>query len=287
MMRYIFFGTPRFAEIILDALIRAGMPPVALVCNPDRPVGRKKTITPPETKKMILGSGSSAKNSVEILQPEKIDEAFIEKIRNLRPDFFVVAAYGKILPKAILDIPNMGTLGVHPSLLPKYRGASPIQSAILGGEKETGVTLYRMDAKTDHGALLTANSLSLSGDETYLQLEEKLAELGGKMLVEILPEFMDGKIKEVSQDETAATFTKKFETQDGFVAPEDLEGAENGDSEKTAIVSRKIRALNPEPGAWTMRNGKRLKLLEAKIENGALRLTVTQREGEKAKRPYL
>jgi methionyl-tRNA formyltransferase len=284
-MRYIFFGTPRFAKIVLDALLRANMPPpVALVCNPDRPVGRKKIITAPETKKRIQNPESGIRNEIEILQPEKIDNDFAEQLRNRRPDFFIVAAYAKIMPKIVLDIPELGSLGIHPSLLPKYRGTSPIQSAILGGEKETGVTIYHMDEKADHGPILAHCASRIANGETYLQLEEELAELGGKLLVETVPKFMNGEIKDVAQDENAATFTKKFGIQDGFVAPEDLEDAESGDPEKTETIFRKIRALNPEPGAWTMRDGKRLKLLEAKIAGNALRLTVTQREGEKAKK---
>jgi methionyl-tRNA formyltransferase len=140
-MRYVFFGTPRFAEIVLRKLLDAGMPPVALVCNPDRPVGRKKIVTSPPTKTLATNN----RTPIEILQPEKLDEAFMEQLQTLRPDFFVVAAYAKIIPKAVLAIPRLGTLGVHPSLLPKYRGASPIQSVILNGERETGVTIYAMD----------------------------------------------------------------------------------------------------------------------------------------------
>jgi methionyl-tRNA formyltransferase len=279
-MRYIFFGTPRFAEIILDSLLRAGIPPVALVCNPDRPVGRKKIITAPETKKLV----QEKKAGIQILQPEKIDGDFIERLRNLHPDFFIVAAYAKIIPKTVLDIPKLGTLGVHPSLLPKYRGASPIQSAILSGEKETGVAIYRMDEKMDSGEILAERGLSIADGETYPQLEEKLAELGGKLLVETVPRFINGEIKGTAQDGKAATFTKKFTTQDGFVTPDDLKDAEAGDPKKAEMIFRKIRALNPEPGVWTTKNEKRLKLLEAKIIDGTLALVKIQEEGQKPKK---
>src|SRR5258708_6191606 len=123
------------------------MPPTALVCNPDRPVGRKKIVTPPLTKELIAKSSAST----IILQPEKLDDAFIARLKEFQPDFFVVAAYAKIIPQAVLDIPRLGTLGVHPSLLPKYPGASPIQSAILDDTcSETGVTIYLIDQKMDH-----------------------------------------------------------------------------------------------------------------------------------------
>lgn len=278
-MRYVFFGTPHFAEVILDALVRANMPPLALVCNPDRPVGRKKIVTAPETKQYI----ERQEKKIHVLQPEKMDDRFIQQLRDLHPDLFVVAAYAKILPKAALAIPKMGTLGVHPSLLPKYRGASPIQSAILGGEEETGVTIYQVDEKTDHGPIVKSRKWKVESGKTYLQIEEELAALAGELLIEAVPRFMKGAITPQAQDETAATFTKKFKTDDGYVAPEDLEDAENGNPQKAETAFRMIRALNPEPGAWTMQNDKRVKLLEAKIAGGALKLITTQEEGQKPK----
>ncbi|MBI2594734.1 MAG: methionyl-tRNA formyltransferase, partial [Candidatus Colwellbacteria bacterium] len=135
--RYVFFGTPRFAAIILEKLINTGIPPVALVCNPDKPVGRKQVITPPPTKTCILKQESRIKNKIQIFQPEELG-MIRDSLFTLQPDVFIVAAYAKILPKKILEIPRLGTIGVHPSLLPKYRGPSPIQSAILAGEEETG-----------------------------------------------------------------------------------------------------------------------------------------------------
>jgi len=283
-MRYIFFGTPRFAEIILDALLRADMPPIALVCNPDRPVGRKKIITAPETKKYIEKHGVSGhEKRITIFQPEALDATFEKKLKDLRPDFFVVAAYAKIIPKSVLDIPKLGTLGIHPSLLPKYRGASPIQSSILDGKKETGVTIFQVDEIADHGPLFAHRASRIANGETYLQLEEKLAKLGGDLLVKTVPKFISGEIKSIAQDGGVATFTKKFRDEDGYVAPEDLKDAEAGGSSKAEIIFRKIRALNPEPGVWTMNNRKRLKLLEANIVNGALKLTKIQEEGQKPK----
>ncbi len=281
-MKYVFFGTPRFAEIILEDLVYANLPPITLVCNPDRPVGRKKIITPPETKHYLEQNLPEGK-IIEIIQPEKINDDFIEKLRDMEADFFIVAAYAKILPQKLLDIPRLGTIGVHPSLLPKYRGASPIQSALLGGEKETGVSLYQMDKKTDHGNIFITRTLPLAGDEIYLQLEESLAKMAGELLIEFLPAFTMGTVESCVQDETMATFTKKFTTEDGFVSPENLHAAQDGNREKAETIFRKIRALNPEPGVWTIKDNKRIKLLEAKIIDNALRLTITQREGEKAK----
>lgn len=288
-MKYVFFGTPRFAEIVLDGLIHAGMPPIALVCNPDRPVGRKKIITPPATKQRVIDFEAKIKNaSIEIFQPEKLDDIFIGQMKTLDADFFVVAAYSKILPKMVLELPRLGTLGVHPSLLPLYRGASPIQSAILHGEKETGTTIYLMDEKADHGPVLIERKLiGAEGDSIfelpYLDLEEKLAKLGIKLLLEAIPGYITNRLEPQIQDESRATYTKKFTTEDGFVAHEDLQMAKHDNPEKALEILKKINALNPEPGAWTIKDGKRIKLLAAEVKDGALVLKKTQEEGQKAR----
>ena len=282
-MKYVFFGTPRFAAIIIDRLIRAGMPPAALVCNPDRPVGRKKIITPPPTK-LVTAEDAGTGAATTIFQPEKLDAAFIEILRALQPDFFVVAAYAKIIPRDVLNIPRLGTLGTHPSLLPKYRGASPIQSVLLAGEKETGTTIYAMDEKMDHGAIYEQRHLAIAEGENYPGLEEKLAQLSADALIATIPDFYAGKIQPRIQDESEATFTKKFTGEDGFVSADDLRAAESGNNTPLArSIFFKINALNPEPGCWTVDNGVRVKLLKANLKNDALKMTVTQREGEKPK----
>ncbi len=285
-MKYIFFGTPRFAEIVLRGLIlNGGMPPpVALVCNPDRPLGRKHIITPPPTKQLIQKSQTvSGENApTKILQPEKLDENFIAELRALAPDFFVVAAYAKIIPASVLAIPRLGTLGTHPSLLPQYRGASPIQSAILAGETTTGSTIYQMDEKMDHGGIFTQGDLPLDALATnYLALEEQLATLSAELLIKIIPTLLDGTAQAQTQDESLATFTKKFTTESGFVKESELDAALAGNSDKTELILRTIHALTPEPGAWTIKDGKRIKLLEARIDGGALKFIKIQEEGQK------
>jgi methionyl-tRNA formyltransferase len=280
-MNYVFFGTPIFSARCLGILLDHGMVPAAVVCNPDRPVGRKHIVTPPPVKQLI----ADRKLSVPVLQPEKLDEEFHAKLRSFHPDLFVVFAYNKILRKDMLSIPRRGTVGVHPSFLPKYRGPSPFQSALLNGESETGVTLYLLSEGVDSGPILARSEpVPITSADTFNSLAEKLADVGGKMLMEVLPPFYAGRIKSTPQNDADATFTKKFKTDDGFVEPAYLAAAESGDAKKAAYLDRKIRALNPEPGAWTMRDGKRIKLLEAKLEHGSLRLALTQREGEKAKR---
>lgn len=273
---YIFFGTPRFAAIVLEQLLDAGMIPAAVVCNPDRPVGRKKVVTAPAVKSLIAKRQSQiVADEIKILQPENLN-AISDLLRAIRPQFAVVAAYANIIPQSILSIPKLGVIGVHPSLLPKYRGASPIQSAVLGGETETGVTLYLMDEKMDHGAVLATSHLPLATSETYETLEEKLATLGGELLVKTIPDFVAGKLAPQPQDHAQATFTKKFETKDGEV---------NLATDNPEMVWRKIRALNPEPSVFTFtypdHEGKRVKLLGATFDGGALRITRIQIEGKK------
>lgn len=261
-MKYAFFGSPEFAKIVLEELITAGFPPATVVCNPDRPVGRKQAITPPPTK--ILAK----ENEISVAQPETKED--IPNFLGTSFDFFVVAAYSKILPKYVIDLPKLGVIGVHPSLLPKYRGATPIQSAILAGEAETGTSLFMIDEKIDNGPLLATSSLRLATSETYETLMQKLAKASGELLVKTLPDFMAKKIKTQSQNDEEATFTKKFTTEDGFV---DLE------KDDPIIIERKVRALNPEPGIWTIKDGRRMKILEAELKDGKLLLKKIQFEG--------
>lgn len=280
-MKYVFFGTPNFAAIILERIIDAGMPPVALVCNPDRPVGRKQVLTSPPTKQLI----ANRKLQIEILQPENI-LTIRDKLFALRPDFSVVAAYAKILPKEILGVPRLGVIGVHPSLLPKYRGPSPIQSVILAGEKETGVSLYLMDEKLDHGPIIAEREITI--DKLFAnshELADELAEVSAELLIETLPEFVKGEITPLPQDESQATYSKKFTSEDAFISEGDLAAATSGNSpEKVIKVYNKILALNPEPGVWTLRQAQgkqqRVKLLEAKIIDSKLQLTKIQQEGK-------
>lgn len=272
-MKYIFFGTPRFASLVLAGLLDE-LPPLAVVANPDRPAGRKKILTPPAVKTLLTQKNSP----VELLQPEKLSE-IATRLRALEPDLFVVAAYGKIIPQAILDIPRLGTIGVHPSLLPRYRGATPIQSAILGGEDMTGTTLYLMDVDVDHGPVLASDEVPV-GAMTYLELESALAELGAKLLLGTMPKVLNGKIEPRQQDENQATFTQKFEAQDAFVPWGKLEQAVGGDPEVAKIVWQKIRAFDPEPGAWTLKGEARIKLLSADLGGDTLVLREIQRAGK-------
>lgn len=274
-MKFVFFGTPEFAAIILEKLIKAGFIPSAVICNPDKPTGRKQIITPPAVK--ILAQ----KYGLAVYQPKDKTE-LLEIVKNLQPDLAIVAAFGMIFPKEVLEIPKYGFINVHPSLLPKYRGPTPIQNAILAGDKETGVSLFLVDEKMDHGPILAKRELPITNDDDYDTLSRKLAETGADLLIKTLPKYLNGEITPLAQDESQATYTKKFSTQDAFIEPLDVGKAQNEGGHIALEIDRKIRALNPEPGIWTLQNGKRMKILEAILTpENKLKLKKIQFEGKK------
>ncbi|MFH1246559.1 MAG: methionyl-tRNA formyltransferase [Candidatus Liptonbacteria bacterium] len=298
-MKFIFFGTHYASTIVLEKLVAAEYVPAAIVTNPDRPAGRKQVLTPPPVKEFVLShnlrgaSGaavvsSNSGDSIRIFQPEKVGDIRDELVV-LSADLFIVAFYGKLIPKSILNLPRLGTIGIHPSLLPAYRGPSPVQTAILDGAPQTGTTLYMMDEKMDEGPILVQEILpSYRPDEkSNIPLWEELAALGGEMAVHVLPALTDGSLKPTPQDRNAATYTKKFSSEDGFIPEKDFAAATGGtsagatDSQLAISVHRKMLAFTPEPGAWTMENGKRIKLLEGKVERRCLVITRLQREGKK------
>ncbi len=283
-MNFLFFGTPDFSAHCLELLLKHDFVPRAVVCNPDRPAGRKKVMTPPPVKTSAEAWNAAHHANIEILQPEKLDADFVEKLKSFRADFFLVFAYNKIFRKNVLDIPRLGIVGIHPSFLPQYRGSSPFQTALLDNQKQTGVTLYVLDEGVDSGPILAASKpVEITKSDTSHSLAFKLADIGAQLALETLPRFVDGAITPQPQDGAKATLTRKFKTEDGFVDANDLALAEQGDEKKSAEIFGKIRAFTPEPGVWTLRDGKRIKLLAATIQNGALHLTKTQEEGQTPK----
>lgn len=274
-MKFIFFGTPRFATIIIGRLIEQGVLPTAVVTNPDRPTGRKQIITPPPVKKIV----QKLNPKIPILQPNKIDDEFLSVLREYNIDCFIVAAYGKILPKELITIPPFGTIGVHPSILPKLRGATPIQSAILEGLKETGVSLFIIDEKMDHGPVIHTKTITISDSDNAETLSDKLAIISSEILIETINNLSN--IKAAPQNESEATYVFKFSVDDAYIAPEIIEDAKEGKNNTAEIVYRKIRALNPEPGVWTMQNNKRVKILDAIIKDNKLVLKSIHIEGKK------
>ncbi|KKS37856.1 MAG: methionyl-tRNA formyltransferase [Candidatus Sungbacteria bacterium RIFCSPLOWO2_12_FULL_41_11] len=262
--RIIFFGNPDFSLYPLEALI-GKFSVVAVITNPDEPIGREAIFTPPPVKSWIMKHETLNRDAhVQILQPNKLDSDFVFQITSLNPDLFVVAAYGKILPGEILDIPKYGALNIHPSLLPRWRGASPIQYTILNGDTETGVGVILMDEKMDHGPILENSKIKIQNAKlTTSELSQILSKMGAGLIVETIPKWINGEIKPIPQDETKATYSKILKKEDGRI---DWSKSADG-------IERQIRALAPWPGSFTFwKKGKkevRLELLEASVEKTA------------------
>lgn len=246
--KIIFFGTPDFAVPFLDALVAGGFKPAAVITAPDKAAGRKQVLTPPSVKEAALRHG------IPVYQPATLkDEDFFKTFTELAPDVCVVVAYGKIFPDKYLSLPRFGFLNVHPSLLPKYRGPSPIQSAILNGDAETGVSIMLLDKDIDHGPVLSNVKYKMANDEYYPALRDTLTELGVRLLMETIPKYLSGEVKPMEQDHPQATFTKMLTREDGKL-----------DWSKTAQeLTNRVRALNPEPGTWATWGGKVLNILAA------------------------
>lgn len=269
-LRYAFFGTPLFAEIVLDELEAAGYAPALVVTAPDKPKGRKLLLTPSPVKVWATEHG------VPIFTPQKLrDEEFLAALTAAHCDLFIVAAYGKIIPKMLLDMPEHGTLNVHPSLLPKFRGPSPIESAILSNEDHTGITIISLDEETDHGPIVAQKEYHAQNwPPKGSVLTEALAHEGGKLLAEALPGWVSTH-KGASQNHTEATYTKKLTKEDGLI---DLAG--------DALMNyKKIRALDEWPGAYFFadRNGKhvRVRITDALYKDGTLTITRVTPEGKR------
>ena len=252
-MNFVFFGTSEFAIPILDALEKQGWPPKLIITTPDKPSGRG--LKPKSSPVKIWAK----KNDIPVFQPENLKSPeFIKHLQDILCPVSVVASYGKIIPKEILDVFPKGILNVHPSLLPRWRGADPIRSAILAGDKKTGVSIMLIDEKMDHGPTLAARELEfLISNFKFLKLYGFLTELGGKLLVETLPKWLTGEIEPKEQDHSKATYTKKITKEDGHI----------NWAEPAEIIERKIRALNPWPGTYSFWNGKRIKILESQLRS--------------------
>ena len=246
--RVIFAGTPEFALASLTALVDAGVKPIAVLTQPDRPAGRGKKLTASPVKCYAEEQG------IEVLQPATLrNDAVVAKLAALEPDIMIVAAYGLILPQGVLDIPAAGCLNVHASLLPRWRGAAPIQAAILAGDEQTGVCLMAMTAGLDCGPVYAGETIPIGAHETAGELHDRLASLGGQLLTRHLDEIVTGAIGAVEQDESHATYARKFQTQDAVL-----------DWQCPAReLERAVRAFNPEPGAHFMLDDARIKCWRA------------------------
>lgn len=262
-MNIVFFGTSEFGIPILEKLIASEMKPSLVVTTPDMPAGRRLQITVPPIK------GAAKSNGIPVFQPERLDDSAVSKIG--KADLFIVGAYGKILPKSLLDIPEKGTINVHPSLLPKYRGPSPVQSFLLDGANETGVTIMLMDEEIDHGPILAKEAYSIKGHPTQKELKEILAGIGADLLVSTIVKWQKGEIEPQPQAHSEATHTRIFKKEDGKI-----------DWNASAQhIERQVRAFSPWPGAFTS-NGKRIKILKAEVlqEKGEAGKTFKTRKGK-------
>jgi methionyl-tRNA formyltransferase len=290
-LRIIFMGTPELAATSLAALLREPtFQIVGVVTQPDRPKGRDLKLQPSPVKELALGAG------LPVLQPVKARaESFLSELRALQPDLIAVAAFGQILPGSILELPRLGCLNVHTSLLPKYRGASPIQSAILNGDTVTGITIMKMDVGLDTGAILTQHATPIAAQDNAATLHDRLAQLGGDLLVATIRDYAAGKITPHPQAHELATHVAKIKKEDGRIDW----------AQPARPIWNRIRAFTPWPGAFTFlphpTKPVLLKIWQAEVVNqsgnpgtilstdksgivvgcqeNALRLTSLQREG--------
>jgi methionyl-tRNA formyltransferase len=272
-INFIFFGSSRFSEIVLDELEKHGFLPMAVVTTPDKPQGRKLVITPTPVKRW------ATKRNIKIFDPAKLDKAFSEKLMEFNSltdskyDLFVVASYGKIIPESIYNLPSHKTLNIHPSLLPKYRGPSPLQSTMLDDVKNTGITVMRIDAEMDHGPIVSQTAIQISEWPTYDSFEEKMAREGAKLLAKTIPDWCNGKIKEKNQDNELATYTSKINKKH----------AEINLADDPYMNFRKIQAYHEWPQAYffVRHNNKktRVKISSASFQNGELKIEKVIPEG--------
>ena len=249
-MKILFMGTPDFAKISLEYLIKNNFNVAGVITQPDKPAGRKMILTPPPVKEFALQS------NIPVYQPQTLkNDEFYDFLKSTNPDIIVVVAYGKILPKNIIDYPKHGCVNIHASLLPKYRGTSPINFAIINGEKTTGITSIFMDEGIDTGDMILKESTEIGENETYGELHDRLAQIGGKVLTETLIQIQNGTHKREKQPEDHISYVKKIDNDTGKI-----------DWNLTAKeIHDKIRGLSPIPTAFTWLNGKKLKIYKSEL----------------------
>lgn len=266
---FVFFGTPDYAVIVLDELRNAGFVPSLIVTVPDAPKGRGLHLTPPPAKLW------AEMHNIPIIQPNKLDSDFLDRLQTTDYGLGIVVAYGKIIPQSVIDLFPLGIINVHPSLLPYFRGSSPIESAILDGVSETGVTIMIIDAKMDHGPVLAQEKYPLEPNIKMSTLGPELFLRGGLLLAQILPDFIAHKINLTEQNHDLATFTKKILKEDGLINLND----------SPEINYRKIRAYDRFPGAYffATKNGEqiRVKIKDADLVDGNLIIKTVIPEGKK------
>jgi methionyl-tRNA formyltransferase len=249
-LRLVFAGTPEFAAVSLEALLRAGVAPVAVYTQPDRPAGRGRRLMPGPVKVLALRYQLPVHQPLTLKAPTEQ-----QALRALRPDLMVVAAYGLILPAAVLAIPRHGCVNIHTSLLPRWRGAAPIQRAILSGDEETGITLMQMDRGLDTGPILALTPCVITAQDTAQSLHDRLAALGAETLLANLDAIVQGELTPVPQDNARATYAAKVEKSEAWL-----------DWRQPAVqLGRQVRAFNPWPVAYTLLGAKTLRVWESHV----------------------
>ena len=265
-LNFVFFGTPDVASETLQILKESSYLPSLIITSPDKPQGRKMIVSPPPVKIWAI------ENRIPYIQPKTLTKEEVGNVlRNNIPDFFLVVAYGKIIDEDILNMPKFGSINIHYSLLPKYRGASPVESAILNGDTVTGVSIQKMKFKMDSGPIIAQEKVEIFPNEKASELRTRLIKIGGELLIKILPEFIAGKIHEAKQDESQATFCKKIKKEDGLI---DL----NGNAIKNY---NKFRAYATWPRTFFFKNGKRIIITDVALENGKFMIKKVLPEGKK------
>ena len=247
-VRTVFMGTPQFAVTILESLLQSSYQVLAVYTQPDKPAGRGRPVVFPPVKKLAL------ERQIPVIQPETFkSREVVEHLASLQPELVIVAAFGSILPPAVLSLPKFGCLNVHPSLLPRHRGPSPVANTILCGDELSGVTIMVMDAGLDTGSILAQEKAGISFMNTTGSLNSKLAGVGAKLLLEALPKWLGGELKTQAQDESQATYSKLITSKDAEI-----------DWHHSAVeLWRRVRAYNPWPSCYTWCQGKRLRIHKA------------------------
>ena len=252
-IRTVFMGTPDFAVPTLQVLLAAGLQLVGVYTQPDRPKGRGQNTVAPPVKEMAL------RHRIPVFQPQKLRAPeVVEELRALAPDLIVVVAFGQILPKSVLEIPRYGCINVHASLLPKYRGASPINQAIIDGESETGITTMLMDVGLDTGPMLLQRALTIGPDESAGELHDRLCTLGGETMAATLQLLLRGELHPQVQDDRQTCYAAMLKKEDGRIDW----------NQSAQQIHNRIRGLAPWPGTYTSLNGEPLKLFLTRVEDG-------------------
>lgn len=249
-IRVVFMGTPEFSGEVLEGIIAAGYNVVAAYTRPDKPVGRKQEVVASAVKRL------ASERHIPVEQPARFDDETVKGLREYEPDLIIVAAYGRILPESVLSIPGFGCLNVHASLLPRWRGASPVQNALLAGDTETGVSIMLMDAGMDTGPVFAQESFEIAADDTTDTLLSRMSAAGVRLLISIIPKWIEKRTEPVEQDDSKATLCELIEREDGRIFW----------NETAANILNRYRGLHPWPGIFTF----------WKRDDGLLRLKLTR-----------